>query len=52
MIYFVENSLWLKISKLNMKLRIQQIYKYNIHIGYDIIFKIEYETENTANLQV
>jgi len=47
--------------KLNMKLRIQQIYTSNIHIGYDIfcwnlslveISKIEYETENTTNLQV
>jgi hypothetical protein len=37
MIYFVENSLWLKISKLNMKLRIQQIYKYNIHIGVVVV---------------
>jgi hypothetical protein len=44
-----------------MKLRIQQIYKSNIHIGYNIfcwkfslieISKIEYETENTTNLQV
>jgi hypothetical protein len=54
-IYFVENFLSLKFPKLNMKLRIQQIYKYNIHIGYDMfcwklcLWLISFTRMNSSN---